>query len=325
MKLPSRTLEVCVPAGKAEEALARPPENNDCKLSDVQRAGNKFSANIKCSGQAPVEGRIEQTTEGNRTIGKMQMQMQGMAMTMNFDSTKLGTACEATDYSDYKPPVATVPNVVAPDVCGQMGERVKGDPRDLANLVAFFVEKDAQCTKHASFKTYCSAVQSPAGFASLARQERSMAGTTGDRGSAFVVPLTTSVQACGLGSGKPGVDALRTKLLATAEKDAAWDFLVQEGNDATFAMLTATAKRECSGRSFTSAANSRYAGLCRNYGVALARGDRDAALSAAGVSSGASEQPAEAPAAEEPADTKSKARNALDKGKQRLRGILGGG
>ena len=168
MKMPGRTLEVCVPVGQAEEALARPPENNDCKLSDVQRAGNKFSANIQCGGQTPMQGRIEQTTEGNRTVGKMQMQMQGMAMNMNFDSTKLGTACEAVDYSNFKPPVAAVPNIAAPDVCASMGEQLKG--RGLASSVVMYVGKDAQCGKHASFKTYCSAVQTPAGFEDLAKQ-----------------------------------------------------------------------------------------------------------------------------------------------------------
>jgi hypothetical protein len=325
MKLPARTLEVCVPVGKAEEALARPPENNDCKLSDVQRSGNKFSANIQCAGKTPMEGRIEQTSEGNRTIGKMQMKMQGMSMNMNFDSTKLGTACEATDYSDYKPPATgAVPNISAPDVCAQMGESVKSSPGELAGTLAYFVDKNAQCAKHASFKSYCSAVQTPAGFAGLAKQERSMAGTA-DRTSPFVIPLTTSVQACGLGTGKPGIDALRTRLLATAEKEGAWDFLVQEGDDATYAMLAATAKRECSGRSFTNAANARYSGLCRNYGVALARGDVEAVRSAAGIDSspGGSAQPA-ADAGDD-AQSQGKARDALNKGKQKLRNIFGGG
>jgi hypothetical protein len=343
MKMPARTLEVCVPVGKAEETLARPPENNDCKLSDVQRSGNKFAANIQCTGKNPVEGRIEQTTEGNRTIGKLRMQMQGMTMSMNTESTRLGTACEATDYSDYKPPVAAVPAIAAPDVCGQMADRLKTAPGEISNLIAVYVEKDAQCAKHASFKTFCSVLQTPAGFADLARQERSMANTA-DRTSAFVIPLTSSVQACGLGTGKPGVDALRTRMLATAEKEGAWDFLVQEGNDATYAMLTATAKRECSGRSFTNAANARYARLCRNYGVALARGDHEAVRSVAGASSpdNGSAAPAAgstvaptAPeatgnaaadeAADEDASAKAKARDAINKGKQKLRGIFGGG
>lgn len=122
------------------------------------------------------------------------------------------------------------------------------------------------------------------------------------------------------------------------------DFLVQEGNDATYAMLTATAKRECSGRSFTNAANARYARLCRNYGVALARGDHEAVRSVAGVSTpdNGSAAPAagsavapSAPedtgnaaadeAADEDASAKTKARDAINKGKQKLRGIFGGG
>jgi hypothetical protein len=331
MKMPARTLEVCVPVGKAEEALARPPDNNDCKMTDVQRSGNKFSGNLHCTGQTPVEGRIEMTTEGNRTVGKMQMQMQGMTMNMNTESTKLGTACEATDYSNFDAAAATQNALKAQgiDLCGQAAERLGKDKRELAGAAAMYAGKDAQCAKHASFKTFCSAVQTPAGFSSLSQVERQTTAMK-DRNNAIGMPLTTSLQSCGLASNPAGVDALRAKLLASAEKSGDWDFLVQEGNDATFAMLTTTAKRECAGRSYTNQAAGRYATLCNKYGVDLARGDRAAAQRASGVyaapaaSAPASATP-ETPAQEEQADSKGKARDALDKGKQKLRNIFGGG
>jgi uncharacterized protein DUF3617 len=337
MKMPARTLEVCVPVGKAEEALARPPDNNDCKMTDVQRSGNKFSGNLHCTGKTPVEGRIEMTTEGNRTVGKMQMQMQGMTMNMNTESTKLGTACEATDYSNFDGAAATKKALEAQgvDLCAQLGERLGKDKREMAGTVAMYAGKDAQCAKHASFKTFCSAVQTPAGFASLAQSER-LTTAMKDRNNAVGMPLTTALQACGLPSDKPGIDAMRSKLLASAEKSGDWDFLVQEGNDATFAMLTTTAKRECAGRSYTNQPAGRYATLCNKYGVDLARGDRTAAQRASGAyAAPAASAPTtatptgsatpETPAQDEEAASKGKARDALDKGKQKLRNIFGGG
>lgn len=338
MKIPARTMEVCVPIGKAEEALARPPDNQNCTTSNVKRSGNTFSADIACTGKDAVKGHIESTTEGNRTIGKMRMQMEGMGeMTMNFDSTKLGTSCQAVDVAAVSKKVEQQAATQMSDLCNDFSNRFTKDPRELVAAAGLYADKNGQCATHATKKNFCSAVQTPSGFLGLSNQERSM-GKSGPA-SYMTTPLTLSLQSCSLGSA----DALRTKLLGTAEKENNWDFLVAEGNDTTWQMLTTTARRECAGRSFTNAPPTRYADLCRKYGVALTRGDRDAARQAAGVmgssgSSGGSAQgratvvedtPETAaagsaePAADEP--QKGKTRDALDKGKKKLKSLFGGG
>jgi hypothetical protein len=102
MKMPGRSFEVCVPKGKVEEALAKPPQNpnQNCTMSDIKRDGNRYSATMRCTGTPPVEGKVELTHEGNRTVGQLEMTMQGMTMTTKFDATNTGAACEATDYGD---------------------------------------------------------------------------------------------------------------------------------------------------------------------------------------------------------------------------------
>lgn len=332
MKMPARTTEACVPVGKANEALARPQGNDSqCEMYDVKQAGNRFSGKMRCTGNEPLEGTIESETEGNRIKGRMTMTTRGQSMNMTYDGEKLGQACEAKDWSDYKPPAVAQPKAV--DTCAVLAENLKKG--SVGDSVVMYVGKDAQCAKHASQKQFCSAVATPAGFLDLSRREKSMAGVQQNRDSAAVQPLTMSAQACGLGS----VDALRTRLLGTAEKDANWDFLVTEGNDSTWAMLRQTAQRECTGRSFTSASNPRYLPLCRSYGMALTRGDRESALNAAGVydtrpaasgsaSTAAPVAPATPAAEPAPSDSdkaKSKAKDTLDKGKKALRGLFGGG
>ncbi len=340
MKIPAQNFEVCVPIGKADEALSRPPQNNEnCTLTNQQRSGNKFSADLHCTGKTPMEGHIESQMEGNRTITKMQMQAQGMAMTMNMDATKVGTACEATDYSDMAAKATAQAKTQTANICSQFSDRFTKNPRELVGAVSLYADKNGQCATHESKKNFCSAVQTPAGFLGLSSQERSMAKSGGDK-NAMTAPLTSSLQSCSLGSP----DALRTKLLATAEKENNWDFLVAEGNDATYKVLGETAKRECAGRSFTNAPAGKYSELCRKYGVALARGDRAGAMSAAGVMSDApsgstrqgkasvaepesasagSAEPASEPAEQE--QQKSKTREALDKSKKKLKSLFGGG
>jgi hypothetical protein len=343
MKMPARSFEVCVPVGKAAEALSRPPENNEnCVISNARSSGNKFSADMQCTGKMPMEGHIESVMEGNRTITKMQMTAQGMTMVMNMDATKLGTACEAIDYSDMAAKANAAAATQMTNLCSQYADSFAKKPREVAGAAALYADKNGQCATHESKKSYCSAVQTPAGFMSLSNQEKAMSRQAGQK-SVMTTPLTSSLQSCNLGTA----DALRTRLMATAEKDNDWDFQIAEGGDAKFAALGTVAKRECAGRSFTNQPAGRYSELCRKYGTALARGDRDSALQAAGVvvygagaiapvGQGASTAVAEpAPAATgsvEPDDEaaagdekKSKTREALDKSKKKLKGLFGGG
>jgi hypothetical protein len=330
MSMPARTTEICAPVGKAEESMARPDNNSNCSVYDTQRAGNKFSAKIRCTGETPMEGSMEMVTEGNTMRGTTNMKMSGMDMTMKYESTRLGTSCEAVDYSDYKPPVVAAPQAI--DSCKMMSDQLASGKMELSQAVNIYVGPDSQCGKHASMKNYCSAVQTPNGFGSLSRQERDMAKmNVEDKTSPFAIPLTSSLRACGLGTDKAAVDSLRKRLLVVAETNGDWDFLVLEGDDSTFAMLTATAKKECSGRSYTNASSGKYSGLCSRYAAGLIRGDRAAVMQAAGRNedSGGASSPgapgSAAPAeAAPPASNSDKAKDALDKGKKALRGLFGG-
>jgi hypothetical protein len=99
MTMPSHTLEVCVPPGKADEALSKPQGpgmNGNCTVQDAKREGNRFTARFSCAGKQPVAGTIESVVEGDHATGTITVSMNGQQMTMKTDSHKVGTACTPT-------------------------------------------------------------------------------------------------------------------------------------------------------------------------------------------------------------------------------------
>lgn len=370
--MPARTSEVCSPVGKIEETIAQQQQEN-CSISNLQQGGNRMSYDFKCTGQDAFEGRFESETSGNTVRGTMTGKTGGESMTMKFETTRVGQSCEALDYSDYKPPVVEAPKMI--DHCAQIGDRFDSD--NLASigraLLTPYPRPDGQgvadCTTHASFQRFCSAAQTPAGFASLEYGEWQMRGiraANGEDAAARMIraPLTEAVRACGLGTGPSAIAALQKQVLAKAVTERRWGFLLYYGADEQYPVLQAAAQRECSGRSFTNAANRDYGGLCRNYGAALARNDRAGVLeaagcsveredaargicigatsqgtgavaqlndsgSAAGAAAGSASGSAQPDGGAKPADAAEKsaadaAKEALDKGKRALRGLFGG-
>ncbi len=105
MSMPSHTLEVCVPPGKANEALSKPQGpgmNGNCTVQDAKRQGNRFTARFSCAGKQPVEGTIESVVEGDHAKGTITLSMNGQQMTMKSDSHKVGTACTPTAMPDAR-------------------------------------------------------------------------------------------------------------------------------------------------------------------------------------------------------------------------------
>jgi hypothetical protein len=349
---------MCVPVGKANETLGRPNDPN-CRVYDTHSSGNRFTGKMSCTGANAMEGDMEIVTEGKTVKGVTHMKMKEGEGTMKFESTRLGTPCEAVDYSDYKPPVVNLPKVDPEAVCKAQIAEIEKDPSTIGNRASLFVGTGAGCAKSPTLKTFCSIAQSHRGFLSMDLQEKRYAqvlkssGGGNDKQDATFTPLSVSVGACGLGKMPGAGESLRSRLVGTAEAQGEYEFLIAEGGDAGFATAVAAAKRECSGRKYTNSANPKYRGFCGRYGLMLVQGDRagimamidgscsgdcgsSGSASAAGSASGTAgtngqgtpqqgsqQQGAQQDAPKETA--KDKAKDAVDKGKKLLRGILGGG
>lgn len=289
--MPSRTTEMCAPVGKPEEAMIRQQGPSECSTSNMQHNGGKTSFDFACTGKSPMQGHFEGEQSGNTMKGNMNATAEGMTMKMKFEATKLGKACEAVDYSNYKPPVVAA--VAIPDTCQQIADKM--DTSQLASagsaLLGQYPSPDGKgvtsCKQHAAFKKFCSAVQTPAGFADLDSQQwtfRDQPVPAGENEQARMMraPLSESLKACGLGTDANSVNALQKKMVDAAKKNGSYGFVLYYAAGTEYAAVKDTAKKECSGRSFTNASNPQYSRLCANYGAALARDDRAGVMEAAG-------------------------------------------
>ena len=291
--MPARTTEICTPVGKAEEAMSRQQGPSECSVSNMKQAGNKVSYDFRCTGKSAMDGHFESERNGDTMRGTMTGNAEGTSMKMKFEATKLPKACEAVDYSSYKPPVVAAAPLM--DSCQAIGDKI--DPNNLASvgsaLLGQYPSADGKsmtgCKQHAAFQKYCSAVQTPAGYASLESQQwtfRDQKATPNENEQARMMraPLTESVRACGLGTDAAAVPALQKRMIESAKKDGKWGFLLYYAAAQEYPSMKDTAKKECSGRSFTNATNRQYSGLCANYGAALARDDRAGVMESAGCS-----------------------------------------
>jgi hypothetical protein len=333
MQMPGQTSEVCVPKGKEKESAGL-AGRSDCRIYDTQQSGTRFAAKFECRGKEPMSGSMETIQEGDRIRGTMTVQSDGEKMTMRYDMQRLGKACEVPQ---APPVVAAAPSVPGKGMCATMDEQLLKEPQRVGELAMHYVGKSASCGAPPQNKTFCSVVNSPVGYLELKRGEAQVesmkagGGIDAETLAQLGMPLADSMRTCGLGSGPEAVAKLVASLQPGAREKGAWDFLVLEGDEASQAFLRDTAKAQCSGRSFTTAREPRYQGLCGPYGLQLVRGDvaaarelaiaarggaEDSGTGAAAASSGETPPPAE----EAPSATK----DLLKKGRGVLRGILGG-
>jgi len=296
--MPTQTIEVCVPADQNPDEAMMMQQNNsgDCQITNLQRSGSKTSADIRCTGKDAMSGHFEIEMAGDTMRGTMTVNAEGITMTTKYESTKLGKACvpqtaaSSAPAQQAKTPAAKSPDskmFEMPDMCEMMLGQTKSD--DLAGQANIFfgstlktmsaaADMDLDCTKHASFRNYCSALQtSPEGFQTLERIDQEGGLRDYQTGENTLV-LPASVKACGLGSEAE----LQSKLLPIAENEGRWSYLLRYGGDEYWSKLVETTKKECSGRAFTNATSQRYMNLCGSYGSAISRNDRRGALAAAG-------------------------------------------
>jgi hypothetical protein len=232
MNMPSG--EVCAPVGQAAQELAKPDKN--CTLSNVKQAGNRFSADVKCTGKDAMEGSMVMTTGPDQMNGKMTVRSADGEMTLVTESRKLG-ACQAVDTGAMVARAETqaqqgrqMAAQAEAKMCASDSFKLKGDPGKAGNAAMMFLGSNAPCAGKALPVEFCGAVQSRTGFTSLTQMEAAQAGVVG-----------RSLEACKLGNGKAAVDALRAKLLASAEADGDGDYLIANAP----ARARQLAKSEC--------------------------------------------------------------------------------
>ncbi len=93
MSMPPTTQKTCVPKSGAEQ----PPgmEDENCKVTDVKKSGDKMTWKMKCGGPEPMTGEGEIVQTKDRLSGKMVMHSKQGDMTMKVSGKLLGGDCHA--------------------------------------------------------------------------------------------------------------------------------------------------------------------------------------------------------------------------------------
>jgi len=264
MSMPMPAGEVCAPVGQAAQELANPDQNST--VSIVMQSGYRFSADVKCVGKDAMEGSMEMTTGPDHMTGKMTVRSADGEMTMVTESRKLG-ACQAVDTGALVARVEAqaqqgrqVAAQAEAKMCASDSFRLKADSGKTGEAAMMFLGSGAPCVGKALPAEFCGAVQSRGGFASLTQLETVQPGT-----------VNRSLEACKLGSGKAAVDALRAKLLVSAEADGDGNYLIANAP----ARARQLAKSECVLKGeMWAGRQSRWDSFCDSNFASEARGAR---------------------------------------------------
>jgi hypothetical protein len=264
MSMPMSSVEFCAPVGQAAQELAKPDKS--CTLSNVKQSGNRFSADVKCTGKDAMEGTMEMTTGPDRMTGRMVIRSADGEMTLFTESRRLGT-CQAVDtgaimaQADAQAQKGRQAAAQAEaQMCAGDSFKLKSQPDKIGNAAMMFLGQSAPCAGKPLPAEFCGAVQSRAGFTALSGLESSQAGIVG-----------RSLEACGLGSGKAAVDALRARLVASAEADGDGDYLVANAP----ARARQLAKSQCVLKGeMWGGRQSKWDSFCDSNFAAEARGGR---------------------------------------------------
>ncbi len=313
MKMPGMTQEVCSP----KNADNTPPVGNeDCQTSNVRRSGNTLSFDMQCKDG--MTGTMQMTQESpTKWSGKMLANTSEGQMTMNMRSEKLPGDCDASEMQRKMNQLVAKGNAQQAQACLD-GAR--------AGSAQLFIGPTAACKDKASVDAYCGNVKSMAGYNTIARQQRmtSMSGFSGP--ASFRTALADSGKLCGFAP-----ETVRKQHCGTAQSKKAWTFFAEECPE----LSQPIAKRECAGRDFTNPVAPAWVDFCSAYAAAgRSAGARTTAGSATGVvdADGAGRSSGTAAAAEptndattagdeqKPAD---KAKEAMKKGKDALKGLFG--
>lgn len=327
MKMPGMTNEVCAPKG--QENQPPPMANNDCQISNMRQQGNKTSFDMQCKDG--MSGRMEMTQESpTKWSGRMQAKTSDGEMTMAMNSEKLPGECDASAaLRNFNKRVA--------DGEAQRAKACLASAREL-NWRMFIGPAAIQCKDDkAAINAFCGEAKTMNGYNLLAREQRRAARLPANSGidrEPMRTALTDTGKLCGFAP-----ETVRTQHCASAESKKAWTYFAEECPE----LARPIAQRECAGRGFTVPVAPAWKDFCAAYAsgggslrapqAATERGGSattsaatpSAADTSASTNAGTSMDDASADdgTAEDSQKATDKAKDAMKKGKDALKGLFG--
>jgi hypothetical protein len=311
MTMPGRTMEVCSPKGSGEPP--KPEDQKNCTVTDMHRSGNKQTAHMHCTTKGgDMDGDMEMESLGpDHYRMAMHMKMAQGSMDMNTEGQKLGGECDAGELkrkgeaivAQAKQAQAQSDKLMA-DQCHQAAQRVD---------LGIFTVKSSPCTDPADKTLLCGTAQGYKGFGDLLAQDRYAHNASANN---FAKEQANRLADTGAFCGfQP--EALRNKLCNTAERDDQLVFLAEHCP----VQAAPLAKAQCAGRGYTGAmaVAAKYRGFCGAlHSGEGANGDGGAA------GDGTAQEPPKPQDPPKPQTQSEKAKDAIEKGKAKLKGLFGG-
>jgi hypothetical protein len=245
MALPAQTNKVCLPKDrKSDDELVPKDKNNDCKMEDIKRSGNKTTYTMRCTGKETFTGTGEMENNGDSYRGSMHIvgTMQGEAVDMKqtYSGKRLGTCT----YEDLGKKYQAMAEKATADMCRKGVDDLtwvmfSDDPNYRSSNEACKPFKKAYCDKASKV---AADLRTPAGFRAFTDKRKDWRDVIG---------------VCGIAA-----DGVLTDLCKKANDAQDWEVVVAQCP----AEAKAAAAEHCAGRSYTAMMSGPYAPLCRNYG-----------------------------------------------------------
>lgn len=235
MAMPAQTNRICQPKDRPQEEGMMPADQN-CKMTDVKRSGNKSSFKLSCTGEQAMTGSGEFEHNGDNYRGTMRMAtvMDGESfdMTQNISAKKVGNCT----YEDLGKKMMAQHQAQVDDTCRSAVDKLEWAvfKNDAVEICKPF-KKDF-CAK---VDKLAAELRTPAGFASFTGKRsdwREVLGTCGVAADPIIAA------ACDAAQGPQDVPFIAQYCPAKAQ---------------------ALAAQHCVGRSYTAAMSGPYGQLCR--------------------------------------------------------------
>ena len=322
MKMPGMSNEICAP----RDAIPEPAPQEDCVISNRKRVGNTESFDMVCTGKNRMSGRMEMTQESpSRWRGKMMAKTDDGEMTMSYTGDKLPGECDASEMERKMNKLKAQGDAMLAKECASAAKPESLNPMLFVGAAA---AAGSGCKDAASRKTYCESARTYRGYSGVASYQRLSASPMykGAEAASYKAVLADTGKLCGFSP-----ETVRTQLCGTAQGKKEWKYLAEECAEISKPL----AQRECAGRDFTTPVSPPYVDFCSAYaaagrGASLARpdaaGGNDAGSSGSASTANQGGQAGQAgndPASGQPETPTDKAKDALNKGKQALKGLFG--
>jgi hypothetical protein len=267
--MPAQTTKVCMQKGHEKDpnnAVSK-DKNQDCKMSDAKVSGNKSSWQMKCDGKHPMTGNGEITYGDGTYSGKMKTHSKDGDMTMVYEGKRIGSCNYATDGPQAQGN-AMMKNIEAEQAKSQAEQAKQCKDALDDNRYSKFLKQDCAWATDAASKKMCAQMScsdlKPQMCDRLSKGLGSMDSYKEIAGNKDARKL---INECGLPFEKTTREFCRKQLDSKNYEDLA-QYCEKEARPLF--------DKNCAGRDYTAAMDSKYGPICRRFGKWKGHDDENA-------------------------------------------------